>query len=194
MNSLEQLVNQSYQAAHAPAPEPEAPKFTKEELLADPIGTLERVSDAKARAAVKQDREATQNVLGTLVERSHQAELKALESKKYYGQLKDKVAEVFQANPQLKLQPNSAELAYNMLVGQNIESLETGTTPAANLTVPRTPVPTPTPGAPAAPAAPVEAEPTSKEPELTEAQKRLQAKFSMIGDAPNLDPKDFGGE
>jgi hypothetical protein len=192
MNSLEQLVNQGFQAAHAPPAEPEVPKFTKEELLADPLGTLEKVSEAKAKAAVKQTEGQITQVMGTLIERSHQAELKALEHKKYFKQLKPQIDEVFKANPQLKMQPNSAELAYNMLVGQNIETLETGATPAPAPAVPRTPVPTPAPGTPAAPAAPAEA-PPKEEPKLTEAQVRLQKKFAMIADAPGLDPSDFEG-
>jgi len=192
MNTLEQLVNQGYQAAHTPAPEPEVPKFTQEELLKDPIGTLERVSDAKARAAVTQNNEQITQVVGSLVERSHQAELKALEGRKYYSQVKEELAQVFVGNPALKMQANSAELAYNMIVGKNIETLEKGApAPVTPVTpvVPRTPVPVPTGGAPVAPAAPVEPV-APAEPELTEAQKRLQAKFAAI-DGIDLTAKDF---
>jgi hypothetical protein len=197
MSSLEQLVNRGYQAAHPATPEPAVPQFTQEELLKDPIGTLEKVSDAKAKAAVVQNNEQLSGVIGGLIERSWRGELSAISSKKYYPHVKDEIEKMVEANPNLKLQPNAAELAYNMIVGRDIEKLEklvpagggegSGPTPTPT---PRL-VPTPTPLHTPAPVPP-EGDPAPKAPELTEAQKALQAKFAGLD--IGLTAADFGGE
>jgi hypothetical protein len=199
MNTLETLVNRGYQNAHAEPPKPEIPTFTQEELLQDPIGTLERVSDAKAKARIQENNEQLSGVIGGLVERSWQGEMKGISGKRYYNQVKDEIQSMVEANPALKLQPNSAELAYNMIVGRDIEKLMAGdtSTPPSDPTptpappaTPRTPVPVPAGGGPANPAPPADT-PPKKEPELTAAQKRLQAKFAALD--IGLTGKDFGG-
>jgi hypothetical protein len=198
MNTLENLVNQGYQRAHAEPPKPEVPTFTQEELLADPIGTLERVSDAKAKAAIQTNNEQLSGVIGGLVERSWQGELASISNKRYFSQVKGEIESMVEANPALKLQPNSAELAYNMIVGRDIEKLmaeapgpKLVTTDPVVPVTPRTPVPVPAGGGPAPPAPPTDT-PPRKDPELTAAQKRLQAKFAALD--IGLTANDFEGE
>ncbi len=108
MSTLESLVNQGYQRAHAEPVKPEEPTFTQEELLANPMETIARVSDAKAKAAILKNNEQLSGVMGNLVERSWQGELKSLTNKRFYGQVKDEINDMAAKNPNLKFQPDSA--------------------------------------------------------------------------------------
>jgi uncharacterized phage infection (PIP) family protein YhgE len=188
MNTLETLVNQGYQRAHAEPPKPEIPTYTEEELRTDPVGTIERMSDAKARAAIQTNNEQLSQVIGGLVERSWQGELKGISAKPYYNQVKDEIEGMVKQNPNLKLQPNSAELAYNMITGRMLSEGKLQPLAKPTLVPPletpapvpsRVPTPLPTTSGPAGPVPP-EGDPPKKEVELTDAQKRLQAKFAGL--------------
>lgn len=188
MKNLETLVNQGYQNVHQPAPEPEK-IYTQEELVKAPMETIDKIAENKARKIIEQNNAQVSEVVGTLIERSHRSELDALKGERFYTQLKPKLEQTFKDNPGLKTQANSAQMAYNMLVGQNLEELINGETPAVEPTPPAktTPLGTPPGGGPAGPAAP-DAEP-AKEIELTPAQKALQAKFARLG--TKLEAGDF---
>jgi hypothetical protein len=200
MQTLETLVNQGYQRAHAEPPKPEIPTFTPEELQNDPVGTIERMSDVKAKAAIEANNQQLSNVIGGLVERSWQGELSALRTKPYFKEAEAEIDALVQQNPSMKLTPNSAALAYNMIIGRKLDAGElkpiTGptlvppTTPAVPST-PRTPVPVPAPGGPPSPVPP-EGSPPKKEPELTARQKELQKRFASL--EVGLTANDFEGE
>jgi hypothetical protein len=202
LDRLEGLVQGAYANAHATTPDPEPEQtFTKEDLVKDPVGTLERVSDAKARKALQEYSKELQPVMNNLVERGFQGELAMVSQRKYYPYVKDKLSQTFESNPQLKGQAGAVEYAYRMLVGENIEEIEKswekanpgGDPPPPPPTPPvEAPIPSanrsPNPGRTAAPTAPA---PPKNEPQLTAEQLRVQAKFKRDFGL-DLSAKDLG--
>lgn len=193
INKLETLVGGAYTQAHPVAPAPE-PEITEADLAKDPMGTLNRVSDARVKKAITEYDTGMSQVLRNVVERGYQGEMKGVATKKYFKYAQSELEDMFVKNPALKMQANSVEMAYRLLVGTNIEDYETKyvadnpkSAPAGdNVPTPAPPVPSgQAPGA--GPPAPVKAE-----PELTANQKALVGKFAAMGIA--LENKDFQGD
>ena len=190
INQLSQLVGGAYTAAHPAAP-PE-PDATEADLVKDPIGTLNRVSDARTKKAIVEYDKGMSGLLRNVVERGYQGELKGLSGKRFAKQAIPEIEKIFDAKPEMKMQANAAEMAYNMLVGQHFEEwskdapVETPTDAPVGPVPPAPPVPAGRPGSGGPPTL------VETPIELTAVQKALQGKFAALG-IP-LTEKDLTGE
>ena len=179
IEQLNSLVGGAFNAARTPEPEPEV-SFTEEDLRTDPVGTLNRVTEANTRRALIEYDRSNSAVLRQVVERGFKGEVAGLASRKFFAQAKPEIEKMFAAKPELKMQAGAAEMAYDLMVGQNYEKWEkelVGTAPAVPPVIPPPPVPAGKVGSGGG-APPVETKPAV---ELTQAQTRLKAKFAAMG-------------
>jgi hypothetical protein len=184
IEKLSALVGGAYEKVHQPAAAD--PEVTEQDLVKDPIGTLNRVSDARTKKALEEYNKGMSQVLNTVVERGYQGELRGLTGQRFYKYAEPEIKKMFDANPQLKLQPNAVDYAYKMLVGENYEAWEkqlaTETTePGGGPKPPVVPAPTPTPAPQRGGGGPPRETDAKVEPELTQNQKILQAKLNNMG-------------
>ncbi len=207
LEKLERLVSGAYSQAH-PAPVQDAADetFTKEDLVQDAVGTIERVAAARSKKAVKELTDQLNPVVQNLVERGYQSELALVKGTKYYDEVKEKLDKTFVDQPQLKGQAGAVDYAYKMLVGEYMEDHDPAVKkddPPVAPVVPVTPADPPvTPAAPVQNRTPVSGKPGGGTPpvtpdkiELSAEQARVKAKFAGIFKEMDLDPDDavFGG-
>jgi hypothetical protein len=206
LSRMEGLLQGAYNNVHQP-PAPAAPaelEFSEKDLLADPVGVVNKVAEqraqARADAAIQEFQNQLSPLMNNTIERGFQGELASVanseKGKRYWKYVEKDVQAVFEKNPALKASAGAVELAFNNVIGQNILSLEhkiseeqaAGAPAAPQVFALRTP-PAPA-GRPGSTAPPVE--PAKKdETVLSPAQQRVMNKFSKAFSGIEWNPSDF---
>ena len=130
--AMERFLQQSFARGRSEAPPQEAVRaqqdlgLTEEEILADPTGSIAKLSDhiRRQNEAMVEYQNRANSVIGNLAKSNFKSEMSALGKERYAEWLAPYVEDYFRNNPEEAFKDGSVRRIYNELVGQNIEELE----------------------------------------------------------------------
>jgi hypothetical protein len=131
--AMERFVRDSYAAGRQNTAPPEDSRkavnelgLTEEQILADPTGSIAKISDhiRRQNEEMFQYREQVNSVVGNLARSNFKAEMENVSKDRFGSYLMGHVEDYFRRNPNAALNEGEVRRVYNELVGQNYVELE----------------------------------------------------------------------